>query len=91
MHDEEFLKNFQYKVDATKAIFDLCSRTISIQASLSSLKDLVFENLKECTEKNEEELLKEYETFYNGHRHEILTDFMVKHGQLNSSETSDEK
>lgn len=85
MPDEEFLKNFHFKVESTKAIFDLFSKTISIQATLASLKDIIFNNLKELTYKSEEELLEEYETIFQIHKHELLTDFISKYGQVNSS------
>jgi|GEM_PF-2426468 len=79
---KELLEKFNYKADTTKAVFDLFSRVISIQATLSSLKDLVFENLSSCTGKSNQELLKEFESFFAEHKKELLTDFLSKYGEL---------
>ncbi len=85
---KELLEKFNYKADTSKAIFDLFSRVISLQATLSSLKDLVFENLTNCTGKSEEQLLKEFEEFFAEHRKELLTDFISKYGKLKDIEGS---
>ena len=51
MGDEEFLKNYRFNVYPAKAIFNLFSKTISIQATLSSLKILFLKTLKNMPEK----------------------------------------
>ena len=79
---KEILENFNFQAEPNKAVFDLFSRVISMQATVASLKDLVFENLKICTGKNDEELLKEFESIYADHRRELLTDFISKYGKL---------
>jgi hypothetical protein len=79
---KKILEDFDFKVDPEKAVFDLFSRVISVQATLYSLKDLVFENLKQFSGKSEEELTEEFELFFSDHRRELLTDFISKYGKI---------
>jgi len=81
---KEILDGFHFEAEPNKAVFDLFSRVASMQVTVSSLKDLVFENLKTCTGKNDDELLKEFEQYYEGHRKEILTDFISRYGIIKS-------
>lgn len=83
---KEILENFNFKAEPNKAVFDLFSRVISLQATVSSLKDLVFENLKTCANKNDEELLSEFEHYYSDHRRELLTDFISRYGKIKSGD-----
>lgn len=84
---KKILDNFNFQAEPSKAVFDLFSRVISLQATVASLKDLVFENLKHCSGKDDEELLKEFEDFYSDHRHELLTDFISKYGKIKSDKS----
>lgn len=81
---KEILENFNFEAEPNKAVFDLFARVISLQATVASLKDLVFENLSINTGKNNEELLSEFENFYSDHRRELLTDFISKYGKIKS-------
>ncbi len=82
---KELLENFNFQAEPSKAVFDLFSRVISLQATVASLKDLVFENLGICTDKNEQELLIEFENIYSDHKRELLTDFISKYGILKTN------
>ena len=84
---KEILENFNFQAEPGKAVFDLFARVISLQATVASLKDLVFENLKIGTNKNEEELLSEFENFYSDHRRKLLTDFISKYGKIKPGKT----
>ena len=85
---KDFLENFNFQAEPSKAVFDLFSRVISLQATVASLKDLIFENLSINTGKNEEELLSEFENFYSDHRRELLTDFISKYGKIKSEKSN---
>lgn len=87
---KELLDKFNYKADTTKVIFDLFTRVISIQATLSSLKDLIFENLSQCSGKSDAELLREFELYFAEHQKELLTDFISKYGELKDDDKSGE-
>ena len=77
-------ENFDFQAEPSEAVFDLFSRVITDQATVSSLREMIFKHLSECSGKSEDELLKEYENIYSKKMHELLTEFVSKYGIMNN-------
>ena len=84
----ELLDNFNFEADTSKAVFDLFSRVLSTQATIASLRELIFQHLSNSTGIEHTEIVEQYNDIYTGNMNELLSEFVSRYGVMQSSGNS---
>lgn len=78
----KIIEGFDFEADPGEAVLDLFLRVIVCQASIASLKEMTIKHLSDVTIKPVADLESEYETVFEGLKHDLIAKFVAQYGKL---------
>jgi hypothetical protein len=76
------IEGFDFEADPGEAVLDLFLRVIVCQASLASIKEMTLRHISEISIKPLEEIEFEYQSLFDGLKHDLIAKFVAQYGKL---------